>query len=499
MAERIYLAADLGASSGRLLAGSFDGTRLRLAELHRFENGPVAVAGSKYWDLLALWQQIQAGMRGAASRYGRDVASLSVDTWGVDFGLLGANDVLLGNPYHYRDRRTDGILPRAFARVPQAEIFAATGIQFMPFNTLYQLWTMRLGKSPLLAAARRLLLMPDLFHWLLTGVAANERTNASTTQFYSPQARDWARDLLTRFDLSADILCPLVEPGTRLGPLRLDVARETGLADINVIAPASHDTASAVMAVPAATFASPEPDWCYISSGTWSLMGMELPRPVINDTSLALNFTNEVGVGDTVRLLKNIAGLWLVQESRRAFADAGRNYNWEELARLAAESPALMSVIDPDDASFLAPANMPTAIRDYCVRTGQPAPNSDGAIIRTVLDSLALRYRYVLECLERLSGRTINTVHIVGGGVQNTALCQATADCCGRRVLAGPVEATALGNVLVQAVSAGDVADWAQARELVRASFEVTEYVPRPSSDWQAAYERFKQLAAAKS
>jgi rhamnulokinase len=499
MAERIYLAADLGASSGRLLAGSFDGARLRLEELHRFENGPVSVAGSKHWDLLALWQQIQAGMRGAAHRYGHSVASLAVDTWGVDFGLLGEGDVLLGNPYHYRDSRTDGILPHAFACVPQAEIFAATGIQFMPFNTLYQLWAMRLGKSPLLTAARRLLLMPDLFHWLLTGVAVNERTNASTTQFYNPQARDWAGDLLSRFELSTDILCPLVDSGTRLGPLRSEVARESGLTGINVIAPASHDTASAVMAVPAASFASPEPDWCYISSGTWSLMGMELPRPVINDTSLALNFTNEVGVGDTIRLLKNIAGLWLVQESRRAFAEAGRKYHYDELARLAAESPPLNSLIDPDDASFLAPNDMPAAIRDYCMRTGQMAPDSDGAIIRCALDSLALRYRFVLECLERLSGRRINTIYIVGGGVQNVALCQATADCCGRPVLAGPVEATALGNVLAQAVAAGDVADWAQARALVRASFEVTEYEPRSSDAWQAAYERFNQLVAAKS
>ncbi|MBX9792106.1 MAG: rhamnulokinase [Pirellulales bacterium] len=499
MAERIYLAVDLGASSGRLLAGSFDGARLRLEELHRFENGPVSVACSKHWDLLALWQQIQIGMRGATQRYGREIASLAVDTWGVDFGLLGAGDVLLGNPYHYRDSRTDGILAEAFQRVPQAEIFATTGIQFMPFNTLYQLWAMRLANSPLLTAARRLLLMPDLFHWLLTGVAANERTNASTTQFYNPRTRNWAGDLLAKFDLSDELLGELIEPGTRLGPLRPEVAHETGLSGITVVAPASHDTASAVMAVPAATFAAADPDWCYISSGTWSLMGMELPRPVIDDTSLALNFTNEVGVGNTIRLLKNIAGLWLVQESRRSFAAAGRQYSWEELARLAVASPHLVSLIDPDDASFLAPADMPGAIRDFCLRTGQPLPDSDGAVIRCALDSLALRYRWVLECLERLSGRAIGTIHIVGGGVQNTALCQATADCCGRRVLAGPVEATALGNVLMQTVASGDVADWAQARALVRASFDVTEYLPRRTHDWQSAYERFQQLVTARA
>ncbi|MGD9647637.1 MAG: rhamnulokinase family protein, partial [Pirellulales bacterium] len=314
--------------------------------------------------------------------------------------------------------------------------------------------------------------------------------------FYNPATRDWAGELLERFELSTDILCPLVEPGTSLGGLRAEVARETGLTNAKVIAPASHDTASAVMAVPAGTFAAPAPDWCYISSGTWSLMGMELPKPVINDTSLALNFTNEVGVGGTIRLLKNIAGLWLVQESRRSFAGAGRRYSWEELARLAAAAPPLVSLIDPDDASFLAPLDMPTAIRDYCARNGQPVPDSDGAIIRTALDSLALRYRYVLECLERLSGQSINSIHIVGGGAQNAALCQATADCCARPVLAGPVEATALGNLLAQAVAAGDVADWAQGRALVRASFEVSEYEPRPAHGWPAAYERFQQLAS---
>jgi rhamnulokinase len=494
MAARAYLAVDLGASSGRLVAGLFDGSRLRLAEVHRFDNGPVAAGGHLYWDLLALWQHVGDALRAAAGADLGQIASLGVDTWGVDFALLGRGDELLANPVHYRDPRTDGLLERAFGVVPRREIFAQTGLQFMQFNTLYQLWAMRLSGSPVLDAAARLLMMPDLFHWLLTGEKSNELTSATTTQCYNPATGAWAADLFERFDLPARILGPLTPTGTTLGPLRGEVAAAAGLTGVQVVLPGTHDTASAVAAVPATTPPAQRPDWCYISSGTWSLLGAEVPRPIINDQCLALNFTNEGGVGGTSRLLKNIAGLWLVQECRRAWSRAGASHTWEDLNHLAAAAPPLASLVDPDDASFLAPADMPQAIAEYCRRTGQGVPADRGAIVRCALESLALRYRLVFGWLEQLTGGRIETIHVVGGGSQNRLLCQFTADACGRVVLAGPTEATAIGNVLVQAIAAGDVGSIAEARQLVRASFPPERYEPRATAAWDDAFSRFQQL-----
>ncbi|MEX0676677.1 MAG: rhamnulokinase family protein [Pirellulales bacterium] len=490
-AKRAYLAIDIGASSGRHVAGLFDGARLQLAEVYRFENGPVAAAGHLYWDLLGQWQNVCHGLRAAAAAELGEIASLGVDTWGVDFALLGQGDELLANPAHYRDPRTDGLLERAFAVVPREKIFAQTGLQFMPFNTLYQLWAMRLAGSPLLDAAERLLMMPDAFHWLLTGEKSNEFTNATTTQFFNPQEGRWAVELLESFDIPARIVGGITPPGTKLGPLRAQVAAETGLAGVNVVLPGTHDTASAVAAVPAAGAPVQKPDWCYISSGTWSLMGVEVPRAVINDKCLELNFTNEGGIGGTTRLLKNIAGLWLVQECRQVWNNSGRNYSWDDLNRLAAKAPPLASIIDPDDRSFLAPADMPEAIRAYCRRTGQTVPGDEGSIMRCALESLALRYRLVFGWLEELTGSRISTIHIVGGGTRNRQLCQATADACGRVVLAGPAEATAIGNVLVQAIAAGDLASIAEARELVRTSFPPVRYEPQAGAAWDDAYQRF--------
>lgn len=492
MSAKVYLAVDLGASSGRVLAGLFDGQRLALEEVHRFDNGPVLAADTMHWDLLDLWRHVQDGLRAAASRYGRRIVSVGVDTWGVDFGLLGRHDQLLGNPVHYRDRRTAGILPRAFARVPREEIFAATGLQFMEFNTLYQLWAMRQADSPLLEAARQFLMIPDLFHWLLTGQKGVERTNASTTQFFDPRTGQWARELLKRFEIPTEMLGPILEPGTRLGRLRESVEQQTGLSGVEVVLPGTHDTASAVLAVPSQSPPGERPDWSYISSGTWSLMGVEVPRPVINQRCSELNFTNEGGVGGTTRLLKNIAGLWLLQECRRTWQAQGRAYGWEDLVERAAAAPPLVSLIDPDDPSFVAPDDMPAAIAGFCQRTSQPVPADDGAMARCVLESLALRYRLVGNWLRELAGGPSGTLHIMGGGAQNRLLCQMAADACGCPVVAGPVEATALGNLLMQAVSWGDVGTIAEGRELIGRSFDVETYEPANTQRWDEAFARFQ-------
>jgi rhamnulokinase len=497
MSNAAFVAIDLGASSGRHIAGLFDGQRLNLDELHRFDNVPVSAGGRLHWNLLGLWQDVQAGLRAAADKHGARIQSVGLDTWGVDFGLLGRGDVLLGNPLHYRDKHTDGILDRAYRIVPREEIFAQTGLQFMQINTLFQLKAMKLSQSPILDAAESLLMIPDLFNWLLTGVKANEMTDASTTQFYNPKTLGWASDLLVRFGLPTKILGDLTQPGTKLGVFRPEVAAATGLRDTIVVAPGTHDTASAVMAVPAASKSGERPDWCYISSGTWSLMGVELASPIVTDKCLALNFTNEGGVGGTTRLLKNICGLWLVQECRRVWKDAGKNHSWDELTQAAAVSKPLVALIDTGDASFHAPKDMPGAIRTFCSKSGQTSPDSPGAIIRCALESLALTYRRTLEALEELVGGRIETIHVVGGGTQNRQLCQMTADACNRRVVAGPVEATAIGNVMMQAIAAGEVSSIAQAREIVRQSFPVEEYQPHDSAAWDEAYTRFVRIVAA--
>lgn len=494
-AEQAYIAVDVGASGGRVVAGLFDGSRLRLEELHRFENRAVAAADGLFWDVLALWSQLTDGLRQAAGRYGGAVRSVGVDTWGVDFALLGRGDVLLENPRSYRDPRSDGMLAHALTRVTREQIFARTGLQFMPINTLYQFLSLGRSRSPLLEVAESLLLIPDLFHWLLTGVKANEFTNATTTQFFDPAGGQWATDLLETLDLPTRLLGPIAQPGTRLGPLRPRVAADTGLADAAVVLPGTHDTASAVMAVPAAGETTNRPNWCYISSGTWLLMGVETLRPVITDDCLRLNFTNEGGVGGTNRLLKNITGLWLLQECRRVWQAAGRDYGWEQLNQMADAAPRLATLVNPEDAAFQSPGDMPRAIQAFCQRTGQPCPESEGAVVRTAIESVALRCRWVLEGLERLIGGAIETIHIVGGGAHNRRLCQATADACGRLVLAGPGEATAIGNLLVQAIAGGAVGSIGEARLLVRDSFPLTSYEPRDTAEWGEAYQRFLALA----
>ena len=496
MTTKRLLAFDLGAESGRALLGRFDGQRLRLEVLHRFPNGPVAVLDALFWDVLRLWSEMLTAMRKCAQEAG-GADSVGVDTWGVDFALLGRGGNLLGNPRHYRDPHTETILDTAFSRVPAAEIFQQTGIQFMRFNTLFQLLALKRDRSPLLEMAQTMLLMPDLFHFWFTGEKAQEYTDASTTQMIDPAHGSWAWDLIRDFELPERLFGKLIPPGTLLGPLRPTVAAATGLGAVPVIAPASHDTASAVAAVPAQGSS-----WCYISSGTWSLMGAEIDRPLVNNQALAFNFTNEGGVGatnqvggrPTIRFLKNIMGLWLVQECRRAWGRAGKDHSYEDLMRLAENAPAFVSLVDPDDASFILPANMPAALADFCRRTGQPEPQEPGAVIRCSLESLALRYRWVLERLEELLGRKLEVIHVVGGGCQNTFLCQLTADACNRPVLAGPVEATAIGNVLLQAIGLGLLGSLADAREVVRRSFELRTYTPHNPDRWQEPYQRFLGL-----
>lgn len=494
MATKVYLAVDLGASGGRVLAGLFDGERLLLEEVHRFENGGVQIGSRLHWDILFLWNQIQQGLRAAAAKYEKKIVSIGVDTWGVDFGLLGPGDELLGNPYSYRDVRTKGIFEQAFPLVSREAIFAETGLQFMEFNTLYQLLAMRLQNSPLLEMAESFLMIPDLFHWLLTGIKANEYTNASTTQFLNPHTRAWSRGMLEKFGIPTKILGDLIEPGTTLGKIRPAVADATGLAQVKVVVPGTHDTASAVLAVPAASKPNAIPDWAYISSGTWSLMGVETPQPVTTDRCRQLNFTNEGGVGNTVRLLKNIAGMWLVQECRRIWKQGGTEFGWEDLIRRAQAERPLVSIVNPDHPSLVAPKDMPKALRDLCAQTKQPVPENEGELIRCALQSLALRYRGVIGMLEELTGASLNTIHIVGGGTNNKLLCQMAADSCQRRVVAGPVEATAIGNVMLQAVADGAVGSIAQAREIIRDSFEVQEYLPQDTAAWDEAYGRFTEL-----
>jgi rhamnulokinase len=473
-----YLAIDLGAESGRALLGSLSAGKLSVEELHRFPNTPVRVPGALYWDILRLWHEIQHGIAVATRERKLTLDGIGIDTWGVDYALLGSDGLLLDTPRHYRDARTNGVMDKLFQVVPRDQVFGYTGIQFMQLNTLYQLYAMRLAGSPALDVAARMLNIPDLFNYWLTGVAKSETTIASTTQFFNPESMSWATELLTRLELPAGILSEIVPPGTLLG-------KTIEPPHAPVYATAGHDTAAAVVAVPA----EPGDNWCYISSGTWSLMGLELASPVIDARSLAANYTNEVGVSGRIRFLKNIAGLWLLQECRKAWMLEGAEYSYEQLARLASEARPFTAAIDPD--AFLEPGGMPGQIAAYCRRTGQAPPATPGEFARAILESLALRYRNVLENLESLAGRQIDAIHIVGGGSRNTLLNQFVADCTGRRVVAGPSEATAIGNILVQAMGAGELANLDEARAVVRSSFELTTVEPHPSPEWERAYQRY--------
>ena len=491
-AESAFLAVDLGAESGRAVLGRFDGQRMAIEEVHRFPNTPVRLPDGLHWDVLRIVQDVKNGLASAVRNGGR-IESLGVDSWGVDFGLLDRDGALISNPYHYRDARTDGMDERAFRRVPKEQIYATTGIQFMPINTLNQLLAME--GSPLLAAAQSLLMIPDLIGYWITGVRACESTNASTTQLYGPLSGDWAYGLLEKLGIPARVFGEITPPGTRLGPLLPEVAEETGIGgDVPVTAVASHDTASAVVAVPAE-----DENFAYISSGTWSLMGVELPKPAITEEGMRANFTNEGGFGGTTRFLKNVMGLWLLQECRRTWAREGRDYSYEELAHLAEAPPATGSLVDPDHPAFLRPGDMPGRIRRFCQETGQAPPEEPGAVVRCVLESLALKYRWVIERAEEITGRRVDAIHVVGGGVRNELLCQLTANATRLPVRAGPVEATALGNLMVQAYSRGHVGSLEEIRAVVRASpVEVRDYLPEGGTEeWESAYGQLRKVMEA--
>ena len=479
------LAFDLGAESGRAVLGRLENGRLRLRETHRFPNTPVRLFGHIHWNVFALFDEMKKAMRACATER---LASIGVDTWGVDFGLLARDGSLLGLPYCYRDVRNEGAMEDYLKLVPRQALYEATGIQFMPFNTIFQLYAMVRDRSPVLDAASHLLFMPDLFNYLLTGKKASEFTIATTSQIFDPRKRSWSPGLFQAMGFSRKILQEVLEPGTILGPLRSEVASEIGLGEVPVVATASHDTAAAVAAVPASG-----ENWAYISSGTWSLVGIEVPSPIITQEALDRNFTNEGGVAMTIRFLKNVTGLWLVQQCRKAWEGA-RAATYEDLARLAGEAPPFQALIDPDDPGFLNPPDMPEAIRLYCRRTGQAVPQSEGSLIRSILESLALKYGLVIGQIEDVVGRPVERIHVIGGGSQNRLLCQFTADATGRPVSAGPAEATAVGNLLVQAMALGIVGSYQELRRIVRESFQPDEYEPRQDQAWRVAFDRFRTV-----
>ncbi len=480
-------AVDLGAESGRVVVGTFDGDRLAIDDVHRFPNVPVELAGTLHWDFLRLFGDVASGLRRAGAA--GPIASVGVDSWGVDFGLLDGRGRLLANPVHYRDARTDGMQEAAFGVVPRAEIYRVTGIQFMPINTLYQLLAMVRAADPLLEQADRLLLTADLFAHFLSGAAVAEYTNASTSQCLDAVARDWAGPMLERLGIPTGLLPEIVTPGTLLGGLRPEMAGSPGLGATRVVAPASHDTASAVVGTPLAS-----PATAFLSSGTWSLIGLEVPAPIMSGVTLAANLTNEGGIAGTIRLLRNVVGLWLVQESRRALWPAGDAPTYVELAEMAETAPAFTAFIDPDDERFLHPGDLPARVRAFCAETGQPVPAETATLMRVILESLALGYAAAVDQLSAAVGFPVEAVHIVGGGSNHRLLCRLTAGATGLPVRAGPVEATASGNLAVQAIAAGELASVAEARELVARSFPVTAY--DPGGDWTEARARYAAVLA---
>jgi len=484
-----YLAFDLGAESGRAVLGTLAEGGLTIHEVRRFPNAPLSLAGHIHWSVYALFDEMKAAMREAASAIGARPSSLGVDTWGVDFGLLARDGSLLGLPFCYRDHRHAGAMEDYLKIVPRSDLYEATGIQFMPFNTLFQVYAMVRERSPLLDAASDLLFMPDLFNFLLTGRKAAELTIASTSQLLDPRTKAWIPGLFQAMGLSKRILQDIVEPGTVVGEIGEDIAAATGFRHVPVVATASHDTAAAVAAVPAEGRR-----WAYISSGTWSLVGVEVKEPIISERSLEANFTNEGGLGGTVRFLKNVSGLWLVQGCRKAWS-AASPVTYEELVRAAAEAPPFAALVDPDDPAFLNPPDMPEAIEDHCRRTGQKPPATKGSVVRSLLESLALKYRRVIAELGEIVGHPVERIHVIGGGSRNALLCQLTADATGLPVVAGPAEATAAGNILVQAMAMGRVGSPAEIRSIIRRSFELRTYSPGGSGTaWDEAGSRFRQV-----
>jgi rhamnulokinase len=493
MADEVFLAIDLGASSGRVIAAELHESTFTLHEVHRFENHPVSVGKRLLWDVLRLWSEVERGLELAAQRFGSRIRSVGADTWGVDYVLLDKNDDFVGSPYCYRDARTSGMMDQAFGKLSKTEIFQNSGIQFMEINTLYQLFSMRAEASPLLDVADRFLMMPDFFHWQLSGVKTNEYTNASTTQILNPTTRNWSKTILDALEIPSRLFVDPIQPATQLGPVRDKILKRTGLPnDCLVTVPATHDTGSAVIAVPANDFAPAKPNWCYISCGTWSLMGVEVAEPILDDRCLQLNFTNEGGAEGSVRLLKNIAGLWPFQQLRASLQRRGRSLTWDVMANMAQTASSHQAFIDLDDRRFVAPDDMLDEMEGYLKGTGQSVAD-DATLARVTLESLAMKYRSCLASLEMLTGARIEIIHMVGGGIQNRLLCQMTADACDRTVVAGPVEATALGNVVAQCVALGRFSSIIEARQWMRNMPDICTYEPKNAKAWDDAVARFQQ------
>ncbi len=488
MAEQKMLAIDLGASSGRGIVGSFDGQKLSLKENHRFSNDPVILNGRMYWDILRIFHEIKQSIAKTVLD-GDAIRSIGIDTWGVDYALLDESGKMLSNPYHYRDARTEGIVSYVGRFFAPSELYATTGIQTMNFNTVFQLAADLRDDPKMVENAQRMLNVPDLLNYFLTGNMANEYTILSTGALLDAEKRDYAKDIIAKAGIPQRLFGDIVAPGTSMGKLLAQVQSEVGKTDAEVLTVASHDTASAVIAVP-----TQEKEFLFISSGTWSLMGTELDAPKINAETEKYNFTNEGGVNNTIRFLKNIMGLWLIQESRRQWKREGKEYSFAELESLAKAAKPFRCFIDPDHPSFVSPGDLPARVREFCQKTGQYVPETVGEIVRCIYESLAMKYRYTAENISKLTGISPRVIHVVGGGTKDGFLSQMTADACGIPVCAGPEEATAIGNLLVQLMAAGEAKNLSDARAIVAASFACKHYMPQNTAAWDAAYETFCAL-----
>ncbi|MGC8831274.1 MAG: rhamnulokinase [Thermoproteota archaeon] len=491
MGNPAFLAYDLGAESGRALVGVLDEKKITVEEVCRFPNIPVKIGDSVFWDVLRIWSEMKNAVSIAGSKLGGTLESIGVDTWGVDFALLDSNGELLGNPHHYRDPRTERAFEEVFKKVSREEVYFRTGIQFLRLNTLYQLYSLVLNRSSILNATSKFLMMPDLFNYWLSGVMVSEFSDATTTQFFNPFKDNWDYELLEKLRIPTNFLPEIVKPGTVLGRISNSLAEELNVSSrVSIVAPACHDTASAV----AAALLKDE-DSAYISSGTWSLVGVEVDKPIISRKSLEYNFTNEGGVFGKFRFLRNVQGMWLVQECRRIWASQGKEYSYDELTRLASRSRRFVAFIDPDDQRFMAPTNMVGEIMNYLDETNQEKPRDEGELVRIIFESLAFKYRLVIERIMELTGRKINRVNIIGGGARNWLLNQLTADFTGIRVVAGPVEATSIGNILMQAYAMGFVKSHRDIRMIVENSFDFREFEPGQGNSVEDAYACFRSLA----